>query len=103
MIDLTQETLLTIPQAARLIPSGGKAGHIHLSTLWRWILKGTGARKLESIKVGGRTFTSAEALQRFAEAREKPEPEAVSPSRTSQETLFELKEARLIPGAPCES
>jgi hypothetical protein len=38
---------------------------VSLSTTWRWILKGVRGRKLESLSVGGRRYTSEEAFLRF--------------------------------------
>ena len=60
MIDPARETLLTIKQARSLFPN-----HPSLPTLWRWMLKGVRGCKLDSIRIGGRRFTSQEACQRF--------------------------------------
>jgi hypothetical protein len=62
------ETLITLAQAAALpwIPRRrGRSGRLHVSTMWRWALKGIRGIKLEVVKVGGTLCTSAEALQRF--------------------------------------
>ena len=61
MIDLSSETLLTFPQAAKFLP-----GNPHISTIHRWRLRGVRGCKLDTVLVGGRRFTSAEALERFA-------------------------------------
>jgi hypothetical protein len=61
MIDLTSENLLTLSEAAALLP-----GRPSVATLWRWRTKGARGRKLESAILGGKVFTSSEALQRFA-------------------------------------
>jgi hypothetical protein len=71
MIDLTQETPLTLASATRLIPPG-RGERTHLSTLLRWILSGVrdpagNVVRLEALRIGGRWVTSREALQRFAE------------------------------------
>lgn len=62
MIDLFNERLLTLRQAAEALP-----GRPDISTVWRWCLHGVGPqrRRLETIKRGGRRFTSLEALERF--------------------------------------
>lgn len=63
MIDITSEELFLPPEAAKHAP-----GKVHVSTIIRWMLTGVaGGLKLESIKVGGRRYTSREALERFAE------------------------------------
>jgi hypothetical protein len=33
--------------------------------MWRWALRGVDGVKLESFKIGGRRYTTAEALDRF--------------------------------------
>lgn len=73
MIDLTNETPLSLNQAARLLPPGRGDRPVTLSCLLRWILRGARAPsgefvRLEGVRVGGRWITSREALQRFAEA-----------------------------------
>jgi hypothetical protein len=72
MIDLTTETPIPLAAAARLIPPGRGGKNTHLSTLLRWILKGSKDSsgefvRLEAVRLGGRWMTSREALQRFAE------------------------------------
>ena len=62
MIDIDTETLLTIKQARNEFPSRPS-----VPTLWRWMLKGIRGKVLESIRVGGRRFTSREACRRFME------------------------------------
>jgi hypothetical protein len=74
--DLTQETLLTFAQAARLFPPARLGRPVNISTIWRWCIKGVrvpggGVIRLEHIRVGGRTLTSREAIGRFA-ARQTP-------------------------------
>jgi hypothetical protein len=65
MIDSTIEALITLAEAAKVIPRsrGRKA---HLSTVYRWT-KPPGCRGviLETIQAGGARCTSREALQRF--------------------------------------
>lgn len=62
-IDIARERLLTLPQACREIP-----GRPSIRTLWRWVNQGIEGRRLESIRVGSRRFTSAEAIARFIES-----------------------------------
>jgi hypothetical protein len=64
-IDERKEQLLTLGQAARLLPTvNGK--RIHTSTIWRWCSKGLHGCRLEHVRYGKRLFTSPEALRRFA-------------------------------------
>ena len=81
--DLTQETLLTFAQAARLFPPARLGRPVNISTIWRWCMKGVrvpgvGVVRLEHIRIGGRTLTSREAISRFA-ARQTPATEDTTP------------------------
>jgi len=60
MIDIQNEKLRLLSQSAREIP-----GRPHISTVFRWWRHGVKGVKLETVLVGGRRFTSAEAIQRF--------------------------------------
>ena len=62
-IDLQTENLITISEAARLLP-----GRPHSSTVWRFHARGVKGVKLETIVSGGRRFTSQEAVERFIAA-----------------------------------
>jgi hypothetical protein len=73
VIDLATETKIPLSAAAAETPPGRNGKKTHLSTILRWILHGAkapdGSRvRLDAIRLGGRWFTSREALQRFAEA-----------------------------------
>jgi hypothetical protein len=57
---LQQERLLTITEAAKRSP-----GRPSVRTVWRWIERGVRGTRLEVLRAGGRTFTTAEALERF--------------------------------------
>jgi adenosylmethionine-8-amino-7-oxononanoate aminotransferase len=59
-INTSSENVINITQAANQIP-----GRPHRATVWRWILNGLHGIRLESVKVGGRRFTSEEAIERF--------------------------------------
>jgi hypothetical protein len=68
MIDPATEELLTLCQAAKLIPSARKGKKTSPSTLFRWTSRGLQGIRLETIKVGGARRTSKEALTRFYQA-----------------------------------
>lgn len=59
------EDLLTLSQAAEMLPRGRDGKKRHLSTLWRWITYGVRGQKLESILIGNVRYTSREAIDRF--------------------------------------
>jgi hypothetical protein len=71
MIDLKNETSISLTQAARLLPPGRRGRPVTLSCLLRWILDGVktphGVVHLEASRMGGRWLTSVEALERFAD------------------------------------
>jgi hypothetical protein len=62
-IDPKIEHLYSLAAAAKLLP-----GEPHLATLHRWRSRGVKGVKLETLVIGGRRFTSLEALGRFIEA-----------------------------------
>ncbi len=61
MIDIEHERLIPIGEAHKHIP-----GRPHLSAVYRWMNRTNNA--LETVKVGGKRFTSHEAIVRFAAA-----------------------------------
>jgi hypothetical protein len=68
MIDPNTEFLVSLSDAAKLLPArrGGKRPHV--SCLYRWTVSGCKGVILESLQVGGTRCTSREALGRFIEA-----------------------------------
>jgi hypothetical protein len=73
MIDLASETKIPLARVAAEIPPARGGRKTHISTVLRWITRGArapdGTRvKLEAIRLGGRWFTTRQALARFAEA-----------------------------------
>jgi hypothetical protein len=82
MIDLTVESPLSIAEAAARVPSFRPGKKTHVATIFRWIQHGVRGVKLEAVRLGGRWVTSAEALQRFAEACSAASaPDAAPPAR----------------------
>ena len=72
MIDSTQETVLTLAQAASELPRRRRGRKTHVSTLYRWTVSGCRGVILEFIQVGATRCTSREALQRFFERLSAP-------------------------------
>jgi len=97
MIELKNEVLLTIAEAAKLLPGAGKRAHVHASTVWRWALKGVRGFMLETIRLGGKTYTSLEAMQRFAKVRSAASAEDSTTSlSTPKGDLDTLRQAGLV-------
>jgi hypothetical protein len=78
MIDTTTETLIRFQEAGRHIP-----GNPCLSALHRWRMSGCRGVWLETILVGGKRFTSLEAIQRFI-ARQNPD-QSPAPALTAKQ------------------
>jgi hypothetical protein len=70
MINISKEKLLSLRDAAQLLPRSRNGRPTHPSTILRWILHGLRGRKLEGARLGGRWITSAEALERFVSPAE---------------------------------
>lgn len=86
-IDIEQETLLSMREVPDRLPRKPSGKRIHISAVYRWVSGGVGGVRLESIKIGGTTYTSAEALQRFAERRQGRDAEGppLTPKRRQAE------------------
>jgi len=97
--DLLKEHLLTLAQAARRLPSASpdESGSLNPSTVFRWTKGGllTTSRKmkvrLEKTRIGGRNFTSVEALTRFFERLVDDEP---SPDHAESREISLDKQAK---------
>jgi Protein of unknown function (DUF1580) len=63
VIDILKEQLLSLDEASRQLH-----GRPHRSSLDRWIHHGVRGRRLETVLIGGRRYTSQQALQRFVTA-----------------------------------
>lgn len=64
-IQFNHEHLLTLTEAAKLLPRRRAGRKPHVSTLYRWASRGLRGVVLETIQIGGTTCTTEEALQRF--------------------------------------
>ena len=65
---LLDETLMTIPEAAKLFPGAKGSKAIYAATVYRWARIGVRGRRLETIRVGSLVRTSREAIERFVTA-----------------------------------
>jgi len=72
-IDILNETILSLRDAAKLVPPYRIGRPVSFNCVLRWILDGSRAVngqtvKLEAVRLGARWVTSREALARFAQA-----------------------------------
>lgn len=65
MINIENDKLMTLAEAARTLPRRRRGSRPHASTLYRWATRGLGGVRLEVIRVGGTLCTSQAALQSF--------------------------------------
>lgn len=78
---------ISYPGVPEKVPSARPGKRIGRSTLYRWVAAG-----LETIKIRGTTYTSCEALQRFAESSSQavlataqaPAADVVKPTRNHE-------------------
>ena len=89
MIDIAQEDLVPIRDVPKHLPPRPTGKRVHISAVYRWTSRGLQGIRLESLKVGGTTYTSKEALQRFADRLSSPTP---SPDTTPAATLTRQKQ-----------
>ncbi len=67
MIDILNEKLIPLREVLKHLPARPTGRRVHISAVYRWITRGLKGIHLESVKLGGTTYTSQEALQRFAD------------------------------------
>lgn len=79
-IDIQTETVIGIGAGCREFPPNGIAE----ATMARYIQKGIGGVKLETIKIGGRRYTSKEAIARFIAAQNADDAPAAPVITASQ-------------------
>ncbi len=87
MIDIGTEQLIPFREVPRLLPPRPTGRRVHISAVYRWLNRGLGGICLESIKIGGTTYTSVEALQRFADGlsgKAEDSREQLAPSTSSR-------------------
>jgi hypothetical protein len=66
VIDLASEQLVSLHDVPKLLPPRPNGKRVHISAIYRWVQRGIRGIRLEVIRVGGTTYTSREALQRFS-------------------------------------
>jgi hypothetical protein len=91
MINSAEENLIAIRDVPRRLPPRPNGKLLHISAVYRWTLRGLKGVRLETVRIGGTTYTSREALQRFSERLTRVEPalEVVNPvSRARQQQIY---------------
>lgn len=98
MIDVLNETILDLPEAAKLSPfrnhkTGRPAG---LASLYRYIQRGArsvnGSRiRLETIRTPGGTRTSREAVERFIRALSNPDAAPAPSSKARKKQIADAE------------
>lgn len=58
------EQLIAVPDVPDFLPTR-RGKRLHISTVYRWVLKGARGKVLDSAMLGGIRYTSLEALERF--------------------------------------
>jgi hypothetical protein len=107
VIDIRNEQLVPLPDVPKILPMRGNGKRIHISAVYRWAQRGIRGTRLEVVRVGGTTYTSREALQRFASPpaepfqAAKPDPQGSSKStaRCNASTVFSIGASRIPPDA----
>jgi hypothetical protein len=89
VIDIETEQLLSLRAAAEWLAARTASPPPHINTLRRWVLIGVDGVVLDAVRIGHRTFTSIEALQRFATVRESTDRPAVIPSKRREKERAE--------------
>ena len=72
MIDIAREQLISLHEVPTILPPRPSGKRLHISTIYRWVQRGIRGIRLEVVKVGGTTYTSREALQRFVQPAAAP-------------------------------
>lgn len=84
-IDLLSETRVSLTALAREL-------NLSVSTCWRWDKGGIRGHRLECFSLGGRRYTTREALERFVAATNGESVQAETPRQ--RERQIELAERR---------
>ncbi len=105
MIDIEIEKLLAFGRAAALIEKlGGQRPSV--KAIGRWGGKGIKGVVLDTIWIGGRRYTSEQAIHRFisaVSAARNSKPDSISPRAEDVQIDHELRARGLIPAKPSAS
>ena len=87
-ISISTEDLVSLSSAAKLLP-----GRPHISSIFRWVSRGVRGNRLETWLIGGRRYTSREALERFIAATTAAAAGEPPPVRTPRQREQAIKRA----------
>lgn len=68
MIDIASEQLISLAEAAGMLPCGRKGRYPNVKTVYAWTIHGCRGIVLETLQLAGRRATSKEAVHRFIQA-----------------------------------
>jgi hypothetical protein len=88
MIDIVTEHIRLLAKASPDVP-----GRPHTSTLVRWALRGVKGIKLETVVIGGRRYTSVEAIERFITRLSMPQASLNTPTNSEERIRQQLDAA----------
>jgi hypothetical protein len=96
VIDVAVENLVSLRDVPRCIPPRPNGKRLHVSAVYRWTLRGLKGIRLETVKIGGTTYTSREAIQRFSDlltGTAPPQPSTRKATRTRERELERINAA----------
>ena len=92
MIDIVKEQMIPFSK----IPAWCDkhiGNRVNRSTIHRWRIRGARGNKLETVLIGGRRYTSQEALLRFFDNTTAAEDGAGSPQHNAHERKRQIEDA----------
>jgi len=92
MIDIVNEQMIPLSK----IPAWSEkhiGNRVNPSTIHRWRLRGARGSKLETVLIGGRRYTSQEALLRFFDHTTTAEDGVSSPQHNAHERKSKIEDA----------
>lgn len=97
MITISEERMIPISVLPSALPERSHGRRLHVSSCYRWITHGVCGVVLESIRIGGATYTSHEAIQRFAERMSQTNSFPVNiPKRSGYRVVAAERAKRLV-------
>lgn len=88
-VDILNEDVVSLNDAAKILPN-----RPHVSTMWRWYKRGVRGIRLETAVLGGKRYTSKEAIQRFVErTTEAHDRGGAAPTKPINETMRQRRAA----------
>ncbi len=64
---IRSENPVDLQKAASIFPRGDLFRSVSVRSVFRWIIGGKRGIKLEAVRIGGKWYTSVEAISRFCE------------------------------------